>query len=304
MNSDNSKKKKEWLGALLLLLTSLIWGFAFVAQSVGMDYVGPYTFNFSRFFVGAVVLIPFVAFNISKKKTVTKSNIKITILGGIGCGVILCVASCLQQIGVLYTDAVGKAGFLTALYIIIVPILGFFFGKKSKALIWLSVALATVGLYLICVKESFHFDKADIILIGCAFVFSLHIIFIDFVSPKTDGVVISCIQFAVAGVLSLTIALFTEKINLRDILSAYIPILYAGAMSCGVAYTLQIIGQKFIEPTKASLVMCLESVFATLGGFVILKERMSIKELAGCAVVFAAIILAQFCEKKPKDMSV
>lgn len=301
MKNDNIKRKKEWLGALLLLLTSFIWGLAFVAQSVGMDYVGPYTFNFSRFFVGAIVLIPFVAINVSKKKTVKKSNLKITLFGGIGCGIILCVASCLQQIGVLYTDAVGKAGFLTALYIIIVPILGFFFGKKSKALIWVSVLLATFGLYLICVKDGFVFDKADIILIACAFVFSLHIIFIDFVSPKTDGVVISCIQFAVAGVISLGIAVFTEKINIRDILSAYIPILYAGAMSCGVAYTLQIIGQKFIEPTKASLLMCLESVFATLGGFVILKERMSVKEFIGCGVVFAAIILAQFCEKKPKE---
>lgn len=301
MKNDNIKRKKEWLGALLLLLTSFIWGLAFVAQSVGMDYVGPYTFNFSRFFVGAIVLIPFVAINVSKKKTVKKSNLKITLFGGIGCGIILCAASCLQQIGVLYTDAVGKAGFLTALYIIIVPILGFFFGKKSKALIWVSVLLATFGLYLICVKDGFVFDKADIILIACAFVFSLHIIFIDFVSPKTDGVVISCIQFAVAGVISLGIAVFTEKINIRDILSAYIPILYAGAMSCGVAYTLQIIGQKFIEPTKASLLMCLESVFATLGGFVILKERMSVKEFIGCGVVFAAIILAQFCEKKSKD---
>lgn len=301
MKNDNIKRKKEWLGALLLLLTSFIWGLAFVAQSVGMDYVGPYTFNFSRFFVGAIVLIPFVAINVSKKKTVKKSNLKITLFGGIGCGIILCAASCLQQIGVLYTDAVGKAGFLTALYIIIVPILGFFFGKKSKALIWVSVLLATFGLYLICVKDGFVFDKADIILIACAFVFSLHIIFIDFVSPKTDGVVISCIQFAVAGVISLGIAVFTEKINIRDILSAYIPILYAGAMSCGVAYTLQIIGQKFIEPTKASLLMCLESVFATLGGFVILKERMSVKEFIGCGVVFAAIILAQFCEKKPKE---
>lgn len=301
MKNDNIKRKKEWLGALLLLLTSFIWGLAFVAQSVGMDYVGPYTFNFSRFFVGAIVLIPFVAINVSKKKTVKKSNLKITLFGGIGCGIILCAASCLQQIGVLYTDAVGKAGFLTALYIIIVPILGFFFGKKSKALIWVSVLLATFGLYLICVKDGFVFDKADIILIACAFVFSLHIIFIDFVSPKTDGVVISCIQFAVAGVISLCIAVFTEKINIRDILSAYIPILYAGAMSCGVAYTLQIIGQKFIEPTKASLLMCLESVFATLGGFVILKERMSVKEFIGCGVVFAAIILAQFCEKKPKE---
>lgn len=301
MNKEKNIKASQWLGAALLLLTSIIWGLAFVAQSVGMDYVGPFTFNFSRFFVGAIVLLPFVTFNVAKKKTVRKDNIKITILGGVGCGIILFAASGLQQLGVMYTNAVGKAGFITALYIIIVPIIGFFFGKKSKALIWLCVILATLGLYLICVKEEFVFDKADIILTGCAFVFSLHIIFIDYVSPKTDGVVISLIQFFVAGVISLIVAVFTERISFANILNAYIPILYAGVMSCGVAYTLQIIGQKYLEPTKASLVMCLESVFATLGGFVILKEHMTVKELIGCGVVFIAIILAQFCGKKTED---
>lgn len=303
MNKNKSKKASEWLGAALLLLTAFIWGIAFVAQSVGMDYVGPFTFNFSRFFVGAIVLLPFVTVNVKKKKSVNKSNLKITLLGGLGCGIILFAASGLQQIGVMYTDAVGKAGFITALYIIIVPILGFFTKKRPKALIWLSVALATIGLYLICVKEGFSFDKADIILIACAFAFSAHIVFIDFVNPKTDGVVISCIQFAVAGVVSFIIAVLTEQISWQNILAAYIPILYAGAMSCGVAYTLQIIGQKYVEPTKASLLMCLESVFATLGGWVILRERMTPKEFIGCGVVFAAIILAQFCENKKEENS-
>ncbi|MBO4347713.1 MAG: DMT family transporter [Lachnospiraceae bacterium] len=297
---------KKWLGVFMLLLTAFIWGTAFVAQSVGMDYTGPFTFNFARYIVGSLVLIPFVIFNFSKRKkqnnsgSEEKSNsfsIKYTILGGIGCGVLLCVASSLQQFGILYSHSVGKAGFLTALYIIMVPILGFFFGKKSKALIWICVLLATAGLYLICVKEGFKFELGDIFLILCALVFSFHIMFIDFVSPKGDGVTISCIQFAVSGILCLICALFSEKIVISELIKGYFPILYAGVMSCGVAYTFQILGQKYVEPTKASLIMCLESVFATLGGFIILHEILTVKEAVGCVIVFIAIILAQFVHK-------
>ena len=209
--------------------------------------------------------------------------------------------NCLQQFGILYSKAVGKAGFLTALYIIMVPVLGIFFGKKTKALIWICVALATIGLYLLCVKEGLHFEIGDIFLILCALVFSFHIMFIDFVSPKGDGVTISCIQFAVSGILCLICALFTEKIVFTEILKGYIPILYAGVMSCGVAYTLQILGQKYVEPTKASLILCLESVFATLGGWVILNQVMTLKETIGCIIVFIAIILAQFVQKKENN---
>lgn len=302
---------KKWLGVFMLLLTAFIWGTAFVAQSVGMDYTGPFTFNFARYIVGSLVLIPFVIFNFSKRKkqnnsgSEEKSNsfsIKYTILGGIGCGVLLCVASSLQQFGILYSHSVGKAGFLTALYIIMVPILGFFFGKKSKALIWICVLLATAGLYLICVKEGFKFELGDIFLILCALVFSFHIMFIDFVSPKGDGVTISCIQFAVSGILCLICALFSEKIVISELIKGYFPILYAGVMSCGVAYTFQILGQKYVEPTKASLIMCLESVFATLGGFIILHEILTVKEAVGCVIVFIAIILAQFVHK-PENKS-
>ena len=290
-------------------MTAFIWGTAFVAQSVGMDYVGPFTFNFSRYIVGSLVLIPFVIINFSRRKNKEKteetpgkkglfnSYTKATIFGGIICGILLCVASSLQQFGILYSKAVGKAGFLTALYIIMVPVLGIFFGKKTKALIWICVALATIGLYLLCVKEGLHFEIGDIFLILCALVFSFHIMFIDFVSPKGDGVTISCIQFAVSGILCLICALFTEKIVFTEILKGYIPILYAGVMSCGVAYTLQILGQKYVEPTKASLILCLESVFATLGGWVILNQVMTLKETIGCIIVFIAIILAQFVNK-------
>ena len=315
----------------MLFLTAFIWGTAFVAQSVGMDYVGPFTFNFSRYIVGSLVLIPFVIINLSKYKKQTGQNnftekdikttekenhangtnissckssakeyIKYTLFGGLGCGVLLCVASSLQQFGIMYSKAVGKAGFLTALYIIIVPVLGIFFKKKTKALIWICVLLATVGLYLLCVKEGFIFELGDIFLILCAIVFSFHIMLIDFVSPKGDGVTISCIQFAISGVLCFICAIITERINLQDIIKGWFPILYAGVMSCGVAYTFQILGQKYVEPTKASLILCLESVFATLGGWIILNQILTIKETIGCIIVFIAIILAQFVQK-PSD---
>ena len=215
---------KKWVGYLMLFMTAFIWGTAFVAQSVGMNHVGPFTFNFSRYFVGAIVLAPVAIIRLSRKKTqiFTESKdqtekekdysnyLKFTFLGGLGCGILLCVASSLQQFGILYTNAVGKSGFLTALYIILVPILGIFFGKKTKLLIWICVALATAGLYLLCVKEGVIFEIGDIFLILCALVFSFHILLIDFVSPKGDGVTISCMQFAVSAVICLICALFTE----------------------------------------------------------------------------------------------
>lgn len=289
---------KKYIGALMLLLAAIIWGFAFVAQSVGMDYVGPFTFNFSRYLIGAAVLAPFALYNAVKKKTVTKENRRITIFGGIGCGVILFVASSLQQIGIKYTTAVGKAGFLTALYIIFVPIVGILFKKKCRAIIWISVLVSVAGLYLLCVKEGFSFEFADIILIGCAIGFTFHIIFIDYVSPKTDGVVISCIQFAVASLICLPVSAINEKLVFSNILGAWLPILYAGVMSCGIAYTFQILGQKRVPPAEASLIMCLESVFSAIGGWIILHEILSLREIIGCVVVFVAIILAQFAETK------
>lgn len=311
----------------MLLLTALIWGTAFVAQSVGMDYVEPFTFNFSRYIVGALVLIPFSIINLKKHRmdcnlkpddkskpspkkseavneTVSKKIfIHSTVLGGIGCGVLLCIASTLQQYGILYTNSVGKAGFLTALYIILVPIIGIFFRKKVKPLIWICVVLATAGLYLLCVKNGFSFELGDIFLILCALVFSFHIILIDYISPKGDGVTISMIQFGVSGIICFICALFFEQISVTNILRAWIPILYAGIMSCGVAYTFQILGQKYVEPTKASLILCLESVFATLGGWIILKEILSVREIIGCIIVFCAIILAQFVQYKKENLS-
>lgn len=292
---------KKWLGTGMLLLTAIIWGLAFVAQSAGMDYVGPFTFNFSRYIIGAVVLIPFVILNQKRKKTTNKSNIKITLIGGIACGLLLCLATCLQQFGILFTESVYKPGFLTALYIIIVPILGMIIGKKCKPLIWVCVLLAAVGLYLICIKDGFSIELGDIVLIGCAFVFSVHIMVIDYISPKVDGVLISCMQFAIAGCICFVATLIFEDLNINDILRAWIPIIYAGAFSCGIAYTFQIIGQKYVEPTRASLIMCLESVFATIGGWLFRNDHMTVRDMIGCAVVFVAIILAQFTGVKKED---
>lgn len=347
-------------GNLLLLLTAFIWGSAFVAQSAGMDYIGPFTFNAARSFLGGLALIP-VVMVISRRrkdrifsdgnvpeeavsdKGTKKTNARVlsdetvpgeaisdkaifnenisgksipgenisggngqkahglsasashrsTLIGGICCGIALGAASCLQQVGISMTTA-GKAGFITALYIVIVPVLGVFIGKKIPKITWLCVAIAVAGFYLLCVNEGFSISRGDLTVLGCAVLFSIHILLIDhFVSQGVDGVLMSCIQFFVAGALSLVLTLLFEEPSLNAILSAKVSILYAGILSSGVGYTLQITAQKHTDPTIATLLMSLESVFAALSGWLILHETLSPKELLGCALVFAAVILAQ-----------
>ena len=288
--------------SFLLLLTAAIWGVAFVSQSVGMDYVGPFTFNAVRSLLGAAVLVPCIAFlkKIQKKdgeQEVHKTEDKRTLwIGGVCCGVILAVASTFQQFGIQYTT-VGKAGFITAMYIIIVPLLGIFLKKKVGLRIGVSVAIAVAGLYLLCMTESLRLEVGDILVMICALVFSFHIMVIDHFSPMTDGVKMSCIQFLTCGVLCSICMFLFEKPQLSLILAAWKPILYAGVMSCGVGYTLQIVGQKGMNPTVASLIMSLESVISVLAGFVLLEEVLSRKELLGCVLMFVAIILAQLPEK-------
>lgn len=284
---------------LILLLTAAIWGVAFVAQSVGMDYVKPFTFNGVRSLLGALVLLPVIYFLNPKKKgeaVQAKESPKTLWMGGISCGLCLCVASSLQQIGIQYTTA-GKAGFLTAMYIIIVPIIGLFIGKKSSPFVGISIVLATVGLYLLSIKDGFSIGKGDIYVILCAVFFSLHILAIDYFAPKCDGVKMSCIQFLVCGVICSVLALIIEKPQIGQIMDAWLPIAYAGVMSCGVAYTLQIVGQKGMNPTVASLILSLESVISVLAGWVLLKQALSARELIGCVIMFAAIVLAQLPEK-------
>lgn len=304
---------KQWFGCGMLLLAAIVWGVAFVAQSVGMDYVEPFTFNFARYYVGAFVLLPYLIVKFVRgkqnksetegKSIILKGGLKRNLLAGIGCGIFLFVASTLQQFGIKYSVLVGKAGFLTALYIVLVPLLGILIGKKTKALIWICVGLSVIGLYLLCMTNGFALEKGDILLLMCALFFSFHIMFIDSVSPHTDGVAISCIQFATAGVFCTVGAFLSEQPAWEDIVRATVPILYAGACSCGIGYTFQILGQKYVEPTKASLILCLESVISVIAGWLLLPDQeLSVRELVGCAIMFSAIILAQFAEKKQENV--
>ena len=295
-------KNKEVSSAILLFLAAFIWGVAFVAQSVGMDYVGPFTFNGCRFLLGGLVLTPFA---LLREKKYQKSNIykslteeeqekhkKTTLLGGLCCGVAICIASSFQQAGMLYTS-VGKAGFITALYIVLVPVMGVFMKKKVSSIVWVGVLLAAVGFYFLCITESFSINYGDVLLFLCAVCFTFHILIIDYFAPKADGVALSCIQFWFSGIVCMGIAIFKELPEISAIIAAAIPILYAGVMSCGVAYTLQIIGQKHMKPAVASLILSLESVISVLAGWVILKEVLTGRQFLGCTLVFAAVILAQ-----------
>lgn len=285
----------------LLFLTAFIWGVAFVAQSAGMNYVGPFTFNAVRCTLGGIVLIPCIGIlSLHKKqKSDVLENKKTLFTGGIMCGILLFTASSLQQFGILYTTA-GKAGFITALYIIIVPVLSIFLHKKAGMKVWISVVIALCGLYLLCMKENLHLSQGDILLLLCSLTFSFHIMVIDYFAPKVDGVKMSCIQFFVCGILSAIGMILFENPNIGQIISGWLPILYGGIMSCGVAYTLQIVGQEGMNPTVASLILSMESVISVLAGWVLLDETLSSRELSGCVFMFAAIILAQLPEKQKK----
>lgn len=289
--------KQQIKSSLILLLTATIWGVAFVAQSVGMEYIGPFTFNAIRCVLGGLVLIPVILVLKKKKDTGAenqeKEDKKTLWAGGIACGVILCIASNLQQFGIMEAS-VGKSGFFTALYIVMIPVIGIFIGKRPGIKLWFCVALAVVGMYLLCMKDgSFTIERADIMLLLCALVFSFHILVVDYFSPKVDGVKMSCIQFFVCGVLSAVGMLFTETPDISNIQAAWLPLLYAGLLSCGVGYTLQIVGQKGINPVIASLIMSLESVISALAGWVILGQVLSPKEILGCVLMFVAIIITQ-----------
>lgn len=291
--------------SFLLVLTALIWGVAFVAQSKGGDAVGPFSFNCMRSFLGAIVLIPAIValdrFKLTKGKPQDKAQRKNLIIGGICCGTFLAIATNLQQLGITGGTSAGKAGFLTACYIIMVPILSLFLKKKCSWNIWIGVGLTVVGLYLLCMTESLKFQLSDILVLLCALVFAMHILVIDHFSPLVDGVRMSCVQFFVCGIISFVPMMIfevapigiSEWIAPLGTLDAWTPILYAGICSSGIAYTLQIIGQQDVNPTVASLLMSLESVFAVIAGALLLKEKLSAKELIGCLLIFVAITLAQ-----------
>lgn len=289
--------------AFILMLTAFIWGTGFVAQSVGMDYLEPFTFNGVRCLIGGVALLPCILLldKINDKADKPAGTKKDLAAGGIACGLLLFAASSLQQMGIQYTSA-GKAGFITAFYIVFVPVLGIFLKKKIGWKVWAAVVLALAGLYFLCITESFTIGKGDILIFLCALVFSAHILVIDHFSPKVDGVKMSCIQFFVCGVVSLPFMFLLETPRMVAIFDAWAPILYAGVLSCGVAYTLQIVGQKNVNPAIASLLLSLESCFSVLAGWVVLGERLSPREAVGCVLMFVAIILAQLPDKKKEAM--
>ena len=288
--------------ACMLILTAFIWGTAFVAQSVGMDFLEPFTFNGVRSLIGGIVLLPciFLIRRINARSgeaEKAEGTRKDLVLGGSLCGLLLFAASSLQQIGIVYTTA-GKAGFITAFYIVIVPVLGIFLHKRIGWKVWAAVVMALAGLYFLCMTEELTVGKGDLYIFLCALIFSVHILVIDHFSPRVDGVKMSCIQFFTCGIVSLIPMFAWETPGVDNLLAGWMPLLYAGVLSCGVAYTLQVVGQKNVNPAVASLILSLESCFSVLAGWLILGEKLTMREFAGCVLMFAAIILAQLPESK------
>jgi drug/metabolite transporter (DMT)-like permease len=295
-------KPTELKNLLLLLLTAMIWGTAFVAQSAGMDYVGPFTFLAARSLLGGVVLLPCIPL-LSRGKGAAerpREGAGTLWLGGLCAGVVLMVASSLQQIGILYTT-VGKAGFLTAMYVIIVPFLGVvLFRRRLPKRIWLCVALAVVGMGLLCLTGEGGLALGDGLELLCALAFSVHILVLDHFTERVDPVKLSCIQFLVCGVVAAVPALVLEQPTVEVVLAAGLPIAYAGVLSSGVGYTLQAVAQRNCDPTLASLVMCLESVFSAVFGWILLGQGLSPREGVGCVLMFAAIVLSNLPSGKEK----
>lgn len=286
---------------VLPLLTAMIWGTAFVAQSIGADYMGPFAFNAARAVIAFLFLLCLLGFRLAFQKrrhaVQPLGTRRDLILGGLCCGTALTVASFLQQKG-LETTSSGKAGFITALYIVLVPVLGLLLGRKPPRMVWGSVILAVAGLYCLCITEGFSVTTGDFYVLLCAFCFSVQIMTVDHFGQKTDGVALSCCQFFVMTVLS-ALGAFTDRLPDPALAAEWLgPVLYVGVFSSGVAYTLQILAQKDSDPAVVSLLMSMESVFATLAGVLILHDRLSSRELFGCALMLAAVVLAQLPDRK------
>lgn len=294
-------KNLKMLGNILLLLTAMIWGTAFVFQRVGMETIEPATFNTARMALAAAVIgAAATVIRLKRKKSPAARSAaeqklydRNTVLGGLCCGCFLAAGSILQQAGLVYTTA-GKAGFITALYMLLVPVIGFVFLKRKNTwLVWLAVLLGIGGMYLLCVNGGFTLSPGDSLCCLCALFFSFHILCCDHFARRGDPIGISAVQFAAAAVISAAVAAFTETPTPEKIMSALVPILYCGIVSGGIGYTLQMTAQRFTDPTVASLLMSMESVFAAVAGAVMLGERMSLRELSGCVIMTAAIVLVQ-----------
>ncbi len=296
---------KKIRGEILLSITALIWGTAFVAQIVGMEHIGPFTFTASRTLIGAASLIPVILFMDRKRardntRDEFQGSKKDLIKGGLACGLAMFCGLAFQQVGLQYTTA-GKAGFITALYIVFVPILGLFLHKRIEKSVWLGVILGLVGLYLLSVTEDLSIGRGDLLVLSGTIFWALHIIIIDHFADKVDAVKMSCIQFLVVGLISLTIAIVTEDISINAIIQSAFPVLYSGIIVVGIAFTLQIFGQRGTNPATAAIIMSMESVFAALSGIIILGETMNLREITGCILLFAAVIVAQLQPTMKKD---
>lgn len=292
--------KSNTKGSLILILTSFIWGMCFSAQSNASQYIGPFTFVCIRSMITSVILFavyPLFAKHDKKPagaKVYTRKNY---IILGMSLGAILVCASFLQQAGLKYTTA-AKSGFITALYIVLIPVIGLFMGKKTGKLVWIGVGVSLVGLCLLCLQNDLSVNIGDLITLGCALVFSFHIIVIDRYAGDMNSVLLSAIQFGVGALITLPMMLIMEKPELGNIMACFGSILYAAVMSGAIGYTLQFVGQKYTEPTLASLLMCLESVFASIGGWILLGQKLSPREIFGCVLMLAASMIAQLPEKK------
>lgn len=299
-----TNNKKSLGGSLALLLAAFIWGTSFVAQSIGMERIQPFTFNGIRTLMGAAALVPLLAVIIPKKmKNDTrtpeqkKAGNRQQLICGLICGFILFVAGNLQQTAFCYTTS-GKVGFVTALYMLLVPVFALVLGQRQRPFVWIAVLIGCVGVYLLCVNDGFSIGKGELLTMACAVGYAIHILYIDYAVTKTDGILLSFTQFVVAGTLSCICMFIFEEPVLADINATIYPLMYSGILSCGAAFTLQIVGQKNTKPAIAALLMCLESVFAVLSGWVILHETLSSREIIGCVVMFTAIILTKLPERK------
>lgn len=284
--------KQQLKGSASLLLATVIWGSAFIAQSVGMDLIGPFTFQTIRCGMAVLFLLPCTFLFGADRRNLTKWKNPALWKAGVICGCALFVAASLQQIGLVYTDA-GKAGFITAMYIVLVPVLGLFLKRKPPKSAVFSILLAVIGLYLLSCMGVTEINQGDLCLMGCALAYAVQITCIDHFAAHLDGLKLNCIQSLVVTVLSVPFMVLTETLDMANILQCWLPLCYAGVLSMGVAYTLQIVGQQHLEPTTASLIMSLESVIAALCGWLILKETMNGWELLGCGLVFTAVVISQ-----------
>ncbi len=290
-------------GELCLFLAALIWGSAFIFQKMGMDHIGPFTFGIFRFGIGALALLPVIwiydAVNKKRGKTadITRFNCKTLLAGGFWCGIASFIAGSLQQVGLVYTTA-GKAGFITAMNIVIVPVLLLFLKRKVSRTTWIGIALAAIGLYLLCITDGFTLQLGDTFVMLCAVAYAFQILLIDHYAEKVDPVKLSFLQFILSSVLSIPAAIIFETIDAISIIQCAVPILYVAILEVSVAFTLQIVGQRYTPPAIAAIIMSLESVFAAVCGALFLNETMTVREISGCVIMFIAFIIAQLPDKK------